>query len=93
MLFYREACSIESAALSNPNRKIFILLLTPYASDNLLEFPIIHSLRHYDNIFFRTIDLDRFSKGTPAEEWIASNVLIESKYFHTQALDLLKFLM
>lgn len=77
----RQACAIESAALNNPNFKVFVLFTSatylPGIADP--ENPITDALLSYDNINFRQLNLWRYAENTPIENWVKNGDLFQSR--------------
>lgn len=44
----------------------------------------------YPNINFRTLNVWRFSRGTPIHEWLKTNQLFESKFVYEHMSDVLR---
>ncbi|KAH8273159.1 hypothetical protein KR018_007225, partial [Drosophila ironensis] len=61
-----ETCAIESAALHNPNFLIFVLFPGP---TNQTLAPGEGALGNYDNVHFRSVDIQNYSTGTPMDIW------------------------
>ncbi|KAG5674653.1 hypothetical protein PVAND_004607 [Polypedilum vanderplanki] len=89
----RQACSIESAALMNPNALIIVTFVTPKHFVDLNETRAIEILRQYSNIIFRFVNLKSFSKNTPLENWIKSGKLSNSKFVVSHTSDVLRYLL
>lgn len=78
----RQRCAIESAALMNPNRDVYVLFLSPVGfvlSD--ADSPVIAALKSYPNVHFRNLDIYQLSKNTPAEGWIKKDRIFLSENF------------
>lgn len=77
----RVACSIESAALHNPNFKIFVLfsssLFLPKPGDS--RYPIVNAILSYKNVQLRQVNLKQYAKYTPVEQWVQQGVLQRSR--------------
>ncbi|KAH8262905.1 hypothetical protein KR044_001773, partial [Drosophila immigrans] len=88
----RQACSIESAALNNPNFQVFIIFATPtYTSDDETD-PILDALRSYSNIHLRYLNIWRYAKDTPIEKWLKQGDLFHSEYLTEHMSDLLRLI-
>jgi len=75
----RQACAIESAALHNPNFQVFVLFSSStYLSDDQKN-PILDALRSYKNVHLRQLNIWRYAKDTPIEDWFKKGDLFRSK--------------
>lgn len=78
----RVACSIESAALHNPNFKIFVLfsssLRFPKPGDQ--RYPQLDAILSYKNVQLRQVSLRQYAKDTPVEQWVQQGVLQRSRW-------------
>lgn len=83
----RQACSIESAALLNPNAKISVVFIT---NSGLIRDDIVDTLSMYKNIAFYRMDLLEFSMETPLEDWIKSEVLYDTKFLMETISDVVR---
>lgn len=83
----RQACSIESAALMNPDAQISVIFVTNSA---LIFTQIIEALIKYANVAFYRLDLLEFSLNTPLEDWIKSNVLYDTKFLMETISDIVR---
>lgn len=88
----RQACAIESAALWNPNRDVFILFTTPVGLAKNSTPAIVEALQSYPNIFFRNIDLWTYPMNTSCDDWFLTGQLFRSKYLNTHMSDFLRFI-
>lgn len=77
----RVACSIESAALHNPNFKIFVLfsgsLFLPKPGDR--RYPKLAAILSYKNVQLRQLSLKQYAKHSPVEHWVQQGVLQRSR--------------
>lgn len=73
----RQACSIESAALNNPDYQIFFLFASPTFMPIVLD-PITEALLSYPNVHFRQLNIWRFSKDTSIENWLKTGSIFSS---------------
>ncbi|XP_051858868.1 lactosylceramide 4-alpha-galactosyltransferase-like isoform X2 [Drosophila albomicans] len=88
----RQACSIESAALNNPNFQVFLLFATPtYTLDDQND-PILDALRSYKNVNLRYLNIWRYVKDTPIEKWFKEGHLFRSKFLTEHMSDLLRLI-
>ncbi|XP_039450780.1 lactosylceramide 4-alpha-galactosyltransferase-like [Culex pipiens pallens] len=88
----RQACSIESAARTNPDWSIFPLFVTA-TWFNALNNEFISPLLRYGNIHLRTVDLETFALGTPLEDLFARHALQKSSYPVEHTSDVLRLLV
>ncbi|CAO1335167.1 unnamed protein product [Diamesa hyperborea] len=88
----RQACAVESAALMNPELKIFLFFLSDYGFPNATTTPIIDAIMEYQNVQMNYININEYAKGTPMEEWVTNGELARSKYRVSHTSDVLRFL-
>ncbi|XP_062126013.1 lactosylceramide 4-alpha-galactosyltransferase-like [Drosophila sulfurigaster albostrigata] len=90
----RQACSIESAALHNPNFGVFVLFASPtyLPGAESPKLPLIEALQSYKNVHLRQLNIWRYAKGTPAEEWVNKGDLFDSSYLKEHVSDYLRIL-
>lgn len=88
----RQACAIESAALNNPDRDIFVLFASPVGYNNQSKIPIIESLLSYSNINLRNVDLWKYAEGTSIHGWFDDGKLFQSDFMNSHVSDFLRFL-
>lgn len=87
---YRQACAIESTALQNPHRDIFVIFVAPLGTVESQALPLyIDTLLTQRNIYFRIIDLMRYLNNTPISKWIESNQNFESIFLFQHLDDIL----
>lgn len=93
ILFDRQACAIESAALLNPNWDVFVLSAAPVGlPNNTHRIPtIIRALQTYPNIFMRNINLWTYAANTPLAEWFSTDELFTSQYLNSHISDFLRY--
>ncbi|XP_047529698.1 lactosylceramide 4-alpha-galactosyltransferase-like [Vanessa atalanta] len=85
----RQSCAIESAANSNPNWQINVIIsgMSFQTVDNLTQF------KNSKNIKFWKINIEDFSKETPYEELVTSGILKRCLWGVERTLDILKYLL
>lgn len=89
----RQICGIESVARLHPNHKIFVLFLAPVGFQlKRTETDTIQILLKYDNVYLRNINLTKYSKDTPLEDFFAQYIYGTSRFFNTHLSDILRFL-
>lgn len=92
IVYFRAACSIESAAITNPDKDVYLIIIAPFIYANVTEQITIQSLLlHYPNIHLRTVDLWEYTSNTPAQSFLKTNKLFESQYLITHLSDLIRF--
>lgn len=74
-----QACSVEAAAVTNPNYKIYLLYASPGAISNTtsLNDRILTALQSYKNIKINWINVEDYFIGTPTER-----LYKKSKYYN-----------
>lgn len=87
----RQACAIESTALWNIDRDIFVIFASPVAiQKNGMLPPYIDELRKYKNIHFRNMNLWQYSIDTPVADWVKTNKLFRSNFLYEHMSDYLR---
>lgn len=71
----RQACAVESAAMHNPNRDVFLLFASPVATDEdryrsedletVSNF--VKILNSYKNVHLRNVNMETFAKNSPLD--------------------------
>lgn len=89
----RDACAIESAAQLHPNYNIFVFFVGDIFFDSRENCTKIvnNLLENNKNVIFRKLDVQKFSVGTPMEEFFKGNSYKESKNYLNHLSDLLRF--
>lgn len=95
MAVFRFACSIETAAKSNPTREIFVIFPSPIGMPRHEQewSSTIKALMEYPNIYFRNVQLQRLCADTPLEGWIESFALFKSIARYEHASDIIRVLL
>ncbi|KAL7741841.1 hypothetical protein ACLKA6_012060 [Drosophila palustris] len=90
----RQACAIESAALNNPNFQVFVLFAsyTYLPEDDDYKDPLLDAIRSYKNVKFRQLNIWRYAKDTPIEDWFKKGDLFRSNFLTEHTSDLLRLL-
>ncbi|XP_055375747.1 lactosylceramide 4-alpha-galactosyltransferase [Condylostylus longicornis] len=88
----RQACAIESAALTNPNLDIYVLFASPKILNNQTITPILESILSYPNVYLRNVNLWSYAADTPIYEWFKDGKLFKSKYIYSHVSDFLRYL-
>ena len=86
----RQACSIESAALTNPNANVFLIFSE---KTQMKDLKIFDALKQYKNIFFLRLDLAEFANGTVVEKLVSSGKVYDSSYLRETMSDVLRLLL
>lgn len=89
----RAACSIEAAALANPQLRVFVLFTDFGRLKILQKTPAINVLLHYPNIMIDHILLKFTSLETPMEEFFKSEALSNSKFKKEHDSEAMKLLL
>lgn len=69
----RQACSVESAALLNPDMKVYVNFLTVTDKLFMHDSKLLKVLQSYENIKIRFINFENYFKGSMLEEWFRSD--------------------
>ena len=86
----RQACTIESAAITNPDAHIYIVFVDVMTLEASEWTELVKKLA---NVFFLRMDLTSFSKDSPVEKFISSGKIKESKWPVEHLSDLLRLLI
>lgn len=89
----RQACSIESAALTNPHLKIFVLFVSHDRLKNLTVSEEVKAVLSYPNVHFYSINLKKLSACSPFESFFDSDKLKTSLYKVTHTSDVFRLLL
>ncbi|XP_070507589.1 lactosylceramide 4-alpha-galactosyltransferase-like [Chironomus tepperi] len=76
----RQACSVESAAITNPEAHVYFILATNSSQVLLKYSELAKVLMSYNNIHIRYLNIYEFSKGTILESLIAQNTILKSRF-------------
>ncbi|XP_057367603.1 lactosylceramide 4-alpha-galactosyltransferase-like [Daphnia carinata] len=85
----RQACAVESAALSNPNLTIYLLMTT---GDIDWNSTTMKTLKSYDNVHVHSINLGEYFSHTPFEEWYFCSTWNYGSHAISHLSDALRFL-
>lgn len=88
----RQACAIESAALTNPDHQIFVLFASPVGFRNITPLPIIDLILSYENVHLNSLNITQYAEKTPLEEWIKNGDLFRSIFMNAHTSDVLRYL-
>jgi hypothetical protein len=89
ILTSRAACSIESAAMKNPDSMIFVVFVAKSDVENSKQ---INTLKTYSNVKFLRLDMEEFAEDTPMKKWIQSGKL-NGKFIESNASNVLRLLL
>lgn len=95
MLFiFRQACAVESAALTNPSANVFLFYASQVGWVNKTRLPLVDALLSYYNIFLSTIHIDKnienYVQDSPLSDWIKNRPMFKSSYIRTHMNDFLR---
>lgn len=76
----RQACAIESAALTNPHLKIFVFYSSRERLESLHKTAEFEVIRSYPNVFIYHLNMLELALGSPLEEFFRSKRLQRSEY-------------
>lgn len=70
--FFRQCCSIASAARQNPDRQVFVLFVTPvgFAKNETAPPALINIVLKYPNVHLRNVNLSRFIDDPLISDWV-----------------------
>ncbi|XP_032584498.2 lactosylceramide 4-alpha-galactosyltransferase-like [Drosophila mojavensis] len=89
----RQACSIESAALNNPNFQIFTVFSCPtYRPLVGRQKLLVDAIESYENVNFRHLNLRDYAMNTPIEDWVKRGELLNSSFPMEHTSDLLRLI-
>lgn len=89
----RQACAIESAALTYPDFKIYFLHSSRESSSKLILSEDLQNALNYSNIRMNYVSIEELSAGSPMEEFIESGKLEQSEFQAFQTSDALRLLL
>lgn len=92
-LTIRQSCAIESAALTNPNSKIFIIFVAPFELESIEFTKEIKVLLEYPNIYPLALNLIQFSIDTPLEHFFANGSIFKSIFIKSHTSDAIRLLL
>lgn len=86
----RQACCVESAALMNPNSRIFVVFLSGFGLSNSSTMEVLKKLK---NVYFVHLNLLEFTKNTPVENWMREGKIYQTNYLKSNVANILKVLL
>lgn len=92
-LSVRQACTIESAAVNNPNTSVFLLFVSPAGYERDQPWPeLFEVLATYPNVHVRNAGLWSYTAGTPAEQFVHGPELFTSDYLAVHMSDMMRLI-
>ncbi|XP_017859374.1 PREDICTED: lactosylceramide 4-alpha-galactosyltransferase-like [Drosophila arizonae] len=89
----RQACSIESAALNNPNFQIFTVFSCPTFRPLVgRQKLLVDAIESYENVNLRHLNLRNYAMNTSIEDWVKRDDLFTSNYPVHHTSDLLRLI-
>lgn len=88
-----QACSVESAALTNPDADIYFIFATNSDGINLKFTELIYELKQYSNIHLTYVNPFELSKGTLAEKFFKRKRMKKSAFPLEHMADVLRILV
>lgn len=89
----RQACAIESAALTQMDAEVNLFFVNHDRFEKLQNTPIVEALLEYKNVKFSALDIEKLSKGSPLENFINSKKLSKSKFILEHTSDVFRYLV
>jgi lactosylceramide 4-alpha-galactosyltransferase len=86
----RQACSVESAALTNPNAYIFVIFVSKSSLGNSRPMQVLKKLK---NVIFLRLNLIEFTRKTPIGEWIRGGKIYETHFLRENISNILRVLL
>lgn len=86
----RQACSVESAALMNPNSYIFVVFVSEFGLSNSSSIEV---LKKFKNVIFLHLNLLEFTKNTPVEKWLREGKIYRTKFLKSNVSNMIKVLL
>jgi Glycosyltransferase sugar-binding region containing DXD motif len=86
----RQACSVESAALTNPNAYIFVIFVSKSSLGNSQPMIVLKKLK---NVIFLRLNLIEFTRKTPVGEWIRGGKIYKTHFLRENVSNILKVLL
>uniref|UniRef100_A0A8D8LHY0 Lactosylceramide 4-alpha-galactosyltransferase n=1 Tax=Cacopsylla melanoneura TaxID=428564 RepID=A0A8D8LHY0_9HEMI len=85
----RQACSIESAALMNPHRQLYVVIISSVG--NQTRSPVIQRLYEYRNVQIVQVDLVHLFQNTPLYRFYIEDNILTSLWPLSHMSDLLRY--
>ncbi|PZC77737.1 hypothetical protein B5X24_HaOG203037 [Helicoverpa armigera] len=87
----RQACAIESAAKTNPERQINVLFISSIEEDTLRNGSLSTILDKYKNVKLRRVLISDYASRTPLESTVA-NISVDNDILFAQMSKIMKYL-
>ncbi|KAG5674234.1 hypothetical protein PVAND_004214 [Polypedilum vanderplanki] len=93
-LTLRQICSIESAAMSNPHMRIFVIIVSPFVITKAIKFtPQMNAILNYPNVYLKAMHLVQYTIDSPLENFIANGSIFKSRFIRAHTADALRLLL
>jgi hypothetical protein len=87
----RFTCSVESAAIKNPNSNVYLIFVN---KTRLADSKQIRTLKKFDNVKFLRLDMKSFLENTPVQKWMEESGKFQNTNLMVyQICDLLRLLL
>lgn len=87
----RQACIIESAARTNPQKEIYLLFSAP-VNELMLTSGNLNQLQLFPNVKLARVHLTKYAESTPLEEMVKNKPFETSKWWIEHTSDVLRSL-
>lgn len=87
----RQACIIESAARTNPQKEIYLLFSAP-VNELMLTSGNLNQLQLFPNVKLARVHLTKYAESTPLEEMVKNKPFETSKWWIEHTSDILRSL-
>lgn len=87
----RQACIIESAARTNPQKEIYLLFSAP-VNELMLTSGNLNQLQLFPNVKLARVHLTKYAESTPLEEMVKNKPFENSKWWIEHTSDVLRSL-
>jgi hypothetical protein len=88
----RQACSVESAARTNPDMQVYLFMATNESEVVMDHTPLLDVLLSYPNIHVRYFNISEYTRGTKIEEFFKTNHPENSKFGYAHLSDIFRML-
>jgi lactosylceramide 4-alpha-galactosyltransferase len=87
----RFTCSVESAAIKNPNSNVYLIFVN---KKQLADSKQIRTLKKFDNVKFLRLDMKSFLENTPVQKWVEeSGKFQNASFMANQVSNLLRLML
>ena len=76
----------------NPDHNIYVLFTSDVGFRNTSKLPIVDALLSYPNVHINHLNLTKYARNTPLEDWIKNDKLFRSHYVVIHTSDVLRLL-